>query len=397
MLSNEIIRECMEDISEIMQVRMCLCDNEGNVLTGSLDVNEDIKECIETFLESSEDSQQMKGYYFFKIYDGDEVAYLVITKEIDLDGQKPDEQKSEEQIVDDSNKMFHRDNAYNAGSLAVGQLGRLIEVYKEKFSRNQFIQNLLLDNLVGADIFNQSRLLGIEAAVPRTVFVVETEHEQDEVVLEMIRELYGKSNYDFVTAVDDRNIILVKELREDAFERGLESDNKKAAETIANMLVDMINVETMSKVRVGYSNPATDIKEVSKAYREAKMAVEVGKIFYSDKTIVAYNMLGIGRLIYQLPTELCDMFLEEVFGGVVPEKFDEEMLATINKFFELNLNLSETARQMYIHRNTLAYRLERIEKMTGLDIRSFEDAMTFKLALMVADYRRMKEGAFHEA
>lgn len=358
MLSNEIIQSCIDDISEIMQANICVYGNDGVVVADNLgaNANAEAKDLAEEFFESSEDSRQLKGYHFFKLYDGDEIAYVVMA-------------------------TSDTDNGYNAGKLAVSQMGRLMEAYKEKFSRNQFIQNLLLDNLVSADIFNQSKLLGIEASAIRNVFVIETAHEQDDAVLEMIRELYGKSSYDFVTAVDERNIILVKQLRE--------KDVKEETIAIANMLVDMINVETMSKVRVGYGNPASDIKEVSRSYREAKMAVEVGKIFYSDKTIVAYNMLGIGRLIYQLPPELCDMFLEEVFGGVVPEKFDEETLATINKFFELNLNLSETARQMYVHRNTLAYRLERIEKMTGLDIRSFEDAMTFKLALMVADYRRM--------
>lgn len=356
MLSNEIIQSCIDDISEIMHAQICVFDTDGTIVADNINTAVEMKELVEYFLDSPADSQQMKGYHFFKLYDGDEVEYIVVAGPDNSDG-------------------------YSAGRLAVSQIGRLMEACKEKFSSNQFIQNLLLDNLVGADIYNQSKQFGIEASALRNVFVIETEHEQDEVVLEMIRELYGKNHYDFVTAVDERNIILVKELRQD--------NSKEEAESIANMLVDMINVETMSKVRVGYGNPTADIKEVSKAYREAKMAVEVGKIFYSDKTIVAYNMLGIGRLIYQLPTELCDMFLEEVFGGVVPERFDEEMLATINKFFELNLNLSETARQMYVHRNTLAYRLERIEKMTGLDIRSFEDAMTFKMALMVADYRRM--------
>lgn len=361
MLSNEIIQSCIDDISEIMHARMCIFENDGTMVadtlkTESANVPEEIKETAEYFLASPADSQQMKGYHFFKLYDGDEMAYAVMAGPDNSDG-------------------------YSAGRLAVSQIGRLMEAYREKYNRNQFIQNLLSDNLAGADIYNQSKLLGIEASAVRTVFVIETEHEQDDVVFEMIRELYGKNNHDFVTAVDERNIILVKQLQE--------KELREEMLSIANMLVDMINVETMSKVRVGYGNPASDIKEVSRSYGEAKMAVEVGKIFYSDKTIVAYNMLGIGRLIYQLPPKLCDMFLEEVFGGVMPENFDEETLATINKFFELNLNLSETARQMYVHRNTLAYRLERIEKMTGLDIRSFEDAMTFKLALMVADYRKM--------
>lgn len=361
MLSNERIQECIDDIGGIMQTQLWVYDNDGTVVAGTAPADVAAGEWLDAFLEMSLEYQKIEEGYFYRLDDGDDTVYVVMAK-------------------DTAGQQVCEDHAERAGRLAVRQLMRLMDAYKEKFSRNQFIQNLLLDNLVGADIFNQSKLFGIEAGVPRTVFVIETEQEP-EAVLEMIRELYGKNSYDFVTAVDDKCIILVKELREE--------DAKEENLSVANMLVDMINVETLLKVRVGYSNPAADIREVSRAYREAKLAVEVGKIFYSDKTIVAYNMLGIGRLIYQLPPELCDMFLDEVFNGVVPEKFDDEMLATINKFFELNLNLSETSRQMYIHRNTLAYRLERIQKMTGLDIRFFEDAMTFKLALMVADYRRM--------
>jgi carbohydrate diacid regulator len=79
---------------------------------------------------------------------------------------------------------------------------------------------------------------------------------------------------------------------------------------------------------------------------------------------------------------LCEMFIKEIFGERNID-LDDETMVTIQKFFENSLNISETARQLYIHRNTLVYRLERLEKMIGLDIRKFEDAMTFKIAMMV--------------
>ena len=154
----------------------------------------------------------------------------------------------------------------------------------------------------------------------------------------------------------------------------------------ANMILDMLNTEAMTKVRVAYGTVINDIKEVSRSYKEAKMALEVGKIFYADKNVVPYNNLGIGRLIYQLPIPLCEMFMTEVFGENLPDTFDEETLTTINKFFENNLNVSETSRQLYVHRNTLVYRLEKLEKSTGLDIRKFDDALTFKIAMMVVSY-----------
>jgi carbohydrate diacid regulator len=157
------------------------------------------------------------------------------------------------------------------------------------------------------------------------------------------------------------------------------------------MLRDMLNSEAMLNVRIAYGTIVNEIRQVSRSYKEAKMALDVGKIFYAEKSIVAYNTLGIGRLIYQLPIPLCQMFIKEVFTDKMPDSFDEETLTTINKFFENNLNVSETARQLYIHRNTLVYRLEKLQKSTGLDIRVFDDALTFKIAMMVVSYMKYME------
>lgn len=157
------------------------------------------------------------------------------------------------------------------------------------------------------------------------------------------------------------------------------------------MIVDMLNTEAMSSVHVAYGTIVNEIKEVSRSYKEAKMALDVGKIFYSDKNIIAYNNLGIGRPIYQLPIPLCRMFIKEIFDGKSPDDFDEETITTINKFFENNLNVSETSRQLYIHRNTLVYRLDKIQKATNLDLRVFDDAITFKIALMVVKYMKYME------
>ena len=157
------------------------------------------------------------------------------------------------------------------------------------------------------------------------------------------------------------------------------------------MIRDMLNSEAMSSVRIAYGTIVEEIKQVSKSYKEAKMALDVGKIFYSEKKVIAYNTLGIGRLIYQLPISLCQMFMKEVFGDNIPDSLDEETLITINKFFENNLNVSETSRQLFVHRNTLVYRLEKLQKSTGLDIRVFDDALTFKIALMVVSYMKYME------
>jgi carbohydrate diacid regulator len=167
-----------------------------------------------------------------------------------------------------------------------------------------------------------------------------------------------------------------------------ERDDYDSLEKIAHTIVDMMNMEAMLNVRVAYGTIVNELKEVSKSYKEAKMALDVGKIFYAEKKVTAYNTLGIGRLIYQLPVNLCRIFIDEIFGSETPLELDEETLTTINKFFENNLNVSETSRQLFVHRNTLVYRIEKLEKSTGLDIRRFDDALTFKIALMVLNYMK---------
>ena len=182
---------------------------------------------------------------------------------------------------------------------------------------------------------------------------------------------------------DEKNIIIVKEIKD--------KDTYEDLEKTAQVIVDMLNTEAMARVRVAFGTIIKDIKEVSRSYKEAKMALDVGKIFYSDKKVMAYSNLGIGRLIYQLPLPLCKMFIKEIFDDNTPDNFDEETLTTINKFFENNLNVSETSRQLYIHRNTLVYRLDKLQKSTGLDLRVFEDAITFRIALMVVKYMNYLE------
>lgn len=272
---------------------------------------------------------------------------------------------------------------YMVGKLAAFQIQNLLVAYKERFDKDNFIKNLLLDNLLLVDIYNRAKKLHIDTDVKRVVYIIETHNEKDINALETVRSLFASKTKDFITAVDEKNIILVKEVRQ--------GETYGELDKTANTVLDMLNTEAMTKVRVAYGTIINDIKEVSRSYKEAKMALDVGKIFYANKNVIAYNNLGIGRLIYQLPIPLCKMFIREVFDGKSPDEFDEETLATINKFFENSLNVSETSRQLYIHRNTLVYRLDKLQKSTGLDLRIFEDAITFKIALMVAKYMKYME------
>ena len=269
------------------------------------------------------------------------------------------------------------------GKIASFQIQNLLVAYKERFDKDNFIKNLILDNLLLVDIYNRAKKLHIETEMRRVVFLVETNREKDGNELEKIRGLFGGKSKDFVTAVDEKNIIVVKELGENE----TYDDLKKTADVIINLFRSDANCN----VHIAYGTIVNELKEVSRSYKEARMALDVGKIFFEDQDVIAYSQLGIGRLIYQLPIPLCKMFIKEIFDGKSPDEFDDEILTTINKFFENNLNVSETSRQLYIHRNTLVYRLDKLQKSTGLDLRVFEDAITFKIALMVVKYMKYME------
>lgn len=355
MITNQILQKNISELKAITRIDLCIMDLDG-VVVASTDEDDFIQEdIINIFVESQAESQVIQGHHFFKVYEGEQIEYVLIAK-------------------------GSSDDVYMIGKVAVSQIQNLIIAYKERFDKNNFVQNLILDNLLLIDIYNRAKRLHIEVEAKRAVLMIETKYEKDNLAMETVKSLYSGKTKDFITAVDERNIILVKELKE---EEGYEE-----LEQCARILVDMLNTEAMTQVRVSYGTIIYEIKDISKSYKEAKMALDVGKIFYTEKKIIAYNTLGIGRLIYQLPIPLCEMFMKEVFGEQNPDHFDEEIIATVNKFFENNLNVSETSRQLFVHRNTLVYRLEKLQKSTGLDVRVFEDALTFKIALMVANYMK---------
>lgn len=275
------------------------------------------------------------------------------------------------------------EQASTIGELAVCQVESLLTAYTEKTDKNSFMQNLLLDRYSQVEAFNKAARLHITPSARRAVFLVETKQHKDENALATIRNIFSARTRDFITALDDSGIIVVRELQS--------TESYEELEGIACMLVDMLNTEAMTSAWVSYSNVADDIMELSDAYKEARTALEVGKIFYADKNVFGYNRLGIGRLIYQLPITLCEMFLSEVFRKGSIDSLDQETLFTIQKFFENNLNVSETSRKLFVHRNTLVYRLEKIKKLTGLDLREFDHAIVFKVALMVRKYLASRE------
>lgn len=358
MISNQILQTTVDGLKEISRVDLCVIDAEGKVVAKTFD---NVAECTVdalVFIDSPADSQVVNGYQFFKVVEDGNLEYIILAKGT-------------------------TDDVFMLGKLAAFQIQNLLVAYKERFDKDNFIKNLLLDNLLRVDMYTRAEKLHIDTDVKRVVYIIETKHEKDINALETIRTLFASRTRDFITAVDEKSIILVREVKS--------NETYEDLDKTAEVIIDMLNTEAMSSAHIAYGTIVNDIREVSRSYKEANMALDVGKIFYSDKNVVAYNRLGIGRLIYQLPLPLCQMFIREIFDGKSPDDLDEETLSTINKFFDNSLNVSETSRQLYIHRNTLVYRLDKLQKTTGLDLRVFDDAITFKIALMVVKYMKYME------
>ena len=357
MVSSQVLQKTIDELRAITRIDLCVLSLEGQKVASTFSEEGFEPEYVREFVKSPADSQVINGCQFFKVFDDHQLEYVLLA-------------------YGDS------EDVYMIGKIASFQIQNLLVAYKERFDKDNFIKNLLLDNLLLVDIYNRAKKLHIDIEVRRVVFIVETNREKDGNELEKIRSLFGGKSKDFVTAVDEKNIIVVKELAENE----TYDDLRKTAEVILNLFRSEAD-----GVHIAYGTVINELKEVSRSYKEARMALDVGKIFFEERNIIAYSQLGIGRLIYQLPIPLCKMFIKEIFDGKSPDDFDEEILSTINKFFENSLNVSETSRQLYIHRNTLVYRLDKLQKSTGLDLRVFEDAITFKIALMVVKYMKYME------
>ena len=358
MIIKQVIQTCIDEMKELTKVDFCVVDVEGVMMAttfgrNSLDISQ-----MTSFFDSPADSQIIGGNYLFKVKEDDEAVYVLISRGGQTDG-------------------------YVFGKIAVNELQHLLVAYREKYDHANFMQNLLMDNLLLVDIYNRAKKLGIAPQARRVVFMVEVPEDRSREAQEVIQSLFAEKMDDYVTAIDEKNVILVHTLDDD--------EEYEDMEQVAKLLMDVMNTEVLVKTRISYGTIVRELRELSKSYKEAKMGLDVGKIFYEHRDIIAYNALGIGRLIYQLPVNLCQIYIQEIFGDDIPKELDDEMLMTINKFYHNNLNVSETARQMYVHRNTLVYRIERLKEATGLDIRTFDDALTLKIALMVVNYMKYLE------
>ena len=353
MISNQILQETINGMKEVTGIDLCILDLSGRIVVTTMEITDALAQHAEEFADSMAESQVIDGFQYFKIFDDQRLEYILLATGMS-------------------------ENAYTVGKLAVMQIQNLLTAYKERLDKENFVKNLLRDNLLLVDIYNRSKKLHIEVEQRRVAFLIQAEYEKDQNLLEATKEV--ESGADFITAVDEKSIVYVTPV----------NGNEGQAQFIqhAKEIKEGLNEYGIKDAKIAIGNVAETIKDVSRSYKEAQIALEVSKIFYEDASVIAYNQLGIGRLIYQLPLPLCKMFIREVFGDYSPDSIDEETLATIDKFFENNLNVSETSRQLFIHRNTLVYRLDKIQKNTNLDLRNFEDAIAFKIALMVVKYMK---------
>lgn len=352
------VQKYMDDWKRISHLDFCLLREDNSIFVTTCEKRLPAESKLEDFRSGSALCLANSSCCLYKVMEKGQCSYLLIV-------------------------WGSTESTATIGELAVCQIQSILEGFAEKNDKNVFMQKLLLGTYSDVEAFNRARKLHISTTARRAVFMVETRQARDEHALATIKNIFSARTHDFITAIDDSGIIIVRELAS--------TDTYEDLEDIAHILVDMLGTEAMTQAWVSYSNTVDDLKDLTNAYREARTALEIGKIFYSERNVFGYRALGIGRLIYPLPVSICEMFIQEVFGEESLESIDGETLTLIRTFFENNLNLSETSRQLFVHRNTLVYRFEKIQKKFRLDLRTFEDAMTFKLAMLVSGYLKSKD------
>ena len=361
-MSNRLFQGVIYQMKDAFDRIIGVIDENGIIISCSdLGKMGDVRQGVREELSFSSEVMTIDGYTYRYMGTGQKNEYIV--------------------FVEGEDKM-----AEKMSKLLAISLGNIKSLYDEKYDKASFIKNIILDNILSSDIYIKSKELHFNTEELRIVFLIKFYGKTDMMPFEMLQNMFPDKSKDYVISVGEHDIVLVKELKAGTEMRDIEK--------IAVNIADTLSSEFYTKVSIGISTIVDNIKDLAKAYQEAQVALEVGKVFETEKNIISYENLGIGRLIYQLPTTLCEMFLQEVFKKGSLDSLDRETLMTIQCFFENNLNVSETSRKLFVHRNTLVYRLEKIRKLTGLDLREFEHAITFKVALMVRKYLDSKPVKF---
>ncbi len=352
---NKYLNNILIQMNKVLGYEVGMIEGSGTVVSSgkSLEIEENVSKIFEECLNSKQKVTKLLGYTFFTVTSRGRIEYIAFIK-------------SEDAAADTHVEML---SAY---------IGGMRQMHNDKYDRANFIKNILADSILPGDVFLKSKELHLPYDMDRAVFALQYDEIRGIDVYDIISGIFPDNGRDFVIDLDNSMIAIVKEVKMGITHAELEK--------IARQITDTVTSEAMVNIRLGIGTVATNIRDIAKSYKEARIALEVGKVFDGEKYIISYDNLGIARIIYQLPTTLCELFLSEVFKKESIDSLDSETLYTIQKFFENNLNVSETSRQLYVHRNTLVYRLDKVRKMTGLDLRIFDHAIVFKVALMVKKY-----------
>ena len=352
------LQKILEEIMEISRIPMLLYNAKAACIASTAKEDAVPRDSIQTFIDSEMNIQSSGPFHYYKVMYSDTLSFVLL-----VFAMSPD--------------------SFTIGRLTVCQLQHLLETKEDSITKTSFIRNLIQGNLTPAEMERQLKKLRLSSTSASWIaFVIESEDKfENSYVYQMVSHAFAGYKLDFCYELDDKRLLLFKDTA------NIQDETDRFAQT----LVDTLRAEALVQTHVGYSTQAESYTQFLRIFQEACTALRIRHTFFAERDTVAYNKLGIGRLISELPADLCKAFLFEVFGTHIPDNIDEETQNTIQKFYENNLNISETARQLYLHRNTLVYRLERMEKMLGLDIRKFDDAMTFKLAMMVLTHLRALE------
>ena len=357
-MSNRLFQGVITQMHDVIDRVIGVIDETGSVVACS-----DLKKIGHVYEKAKEemayttDKAVVEGYTYQHIGNGTKIEFIAFVEGGDKTAEK------------------------YAAMLSIA-LSNIKNLYDEKFDKSSFIKNIIMDNILPGDIYAKSKELHFDGTEPRVAFLVRFYSRTELLPVDIIQNMFPDKTRDYVISTGDQDIVVVRELEPETTSLDLEQ--------VAQNISDTLNSEFYCRAGVGIGTIVSSIKDLARSYKEAQIAIEVGKVFESEKEIISYENLGIGRLIYQLPTTLCEMFLTEVFKHGSLETLDKETLQTIQVFFDNNLNVSETSRKLFVHRNTLVYRLEKIRKITGLDLRQFDHAITFKVALMVKRYLTSK-------
>ncbi len=379
----KILQKILEEVMEISRIPMLLYDTDNVCVAATADTPDALTGSVQNFMNSDADSQSSGSFHYFKVICSDTLSYVLLV-------------------------LSYSPDSFTVGRLTVCQLQHLIESRENSVTKSSFIRNMATGTLTPTEAERQIKRLKL-SAVTWVAFVIECEEGfEDSSAYQMLEHAFAGCRMDFCCRMDETHLLLIKDtayiLKEFKVSSELPAASPKKKKAVldtgqlaaslslfAQTLVDMLRAELLIQTHVGYSTAASSFAELARIYREASAALQIRRTFFAECDTIAYDRLGIGRLISELPLDLCREFLNEVFGQHIPDDLDKETRNTIQIFFENNLNISETARQLYLHRNTLVYRLERLEKTLGLDIRRFEDAMTFKLGMMVLAHVQRNE------